>query len=326
MRGIRIINGGLQTTIQDGGRFGYRRFGIPPGGVMDRYSYSLANWLVANEQDEAVLEITLLGPGIEFLSPATIAITGASLNPHLNGIRISEWEAVRVVKGDLLEFRSPERGTRAYLAISGGFDIEEQMGSRSTYLPVALGGINGKPLKRDDIIPLYPGNPFASKDRKVPKDMIPWYSDETELTVVRGVDYALFTQESTENFFSAAYEVSPDSNRMGYRLKGRMVSTVEDANILSYPIHYGTIQVPGDGHPIIMGADCQTIGGYPQFVNVATVSLHKLGQVKPGDRITFRLTDHEDALRQLRSLEKNMESLIGRRHNIVCTDCIKYKH
>ncbi len=326
MRGIKINNGGLLTTIQDAGRFGFRKQGVPPSGAMDIYSFTLANWLVGNDPGEALLEITLLGPEIEFLSSVIFAVTGASLNPFLNGKKVQEWRSVKAVKGDVLEFRSPSNGTRAYLAFSGGFSIPAIMGSMSTYLPAHFGGFEGRALKKGDIIPLYPGNPFSGRERVITPEMIPSYGDKTDLRVVKGVDFGMFPDSSVSSFLYSEFTVSPDSNRMGYRLKGPRINTLAGPDVISYPVHYGSVQVPGDGMPIIMGADSQTTGGYTQIANVITADLPRLAQVKPGDIIRFRMTDYDHAIKELETLNGKIDKLTGKRHNIVCTDCMKYKY
>ncbi|HUS86845.1 MAG TPA: biotin-dependent carboxyltransferase family protein [Bacteroidales bacterium] len=325
MSGIIIHNPGLLTTIQDTGRTGYRQYGMPSSGAMDQLSLRCANWLVGNDLSEAVMEITVMGPDIEFLNSCRFAITGASFSPELNGVKIAEWTTIKAKKGDLLSFGNLRSGARAYLSISGGFRIEDKMGSKSTYLPSAIGGYNGRALKNGDIIPLFPTLPAKFKERKIPFDIIPRYFNNVSLSVLPGVDWNDFSDETKKSFFGTEYIVTSDSNRMGYRLDGPPVRSDVSNEVLSRAVHYGTIQIPGDGQPIIMGADCQTIGGYRQFVNVISAELNLLAQIMPGYRVSFKLVELTAAISDLRKSEDRFAAVFRKGSKIICTDCIVYK-
>ena len=325
MSGIMIHNPGLLSTIQDTGRGGYRQWGMPSSGAMDQLSLRCANWLVGNDLSEAVLEITVIGPDIEFLNSCRFALTGASINPELNGEKIAQWTTVKAKKNDTLSFGNLRSGARAYLSISGGFRIEDKMGSKSTYLPSNIGGYKGRALKKGDIVPLYPTLPAKFKVREIPSYLIPAYLNDVILSVLPGVDWHDFSDKTKKSFFSSEYIVAPDSNRMGYRLDGTPVRSEAGHEILSRAVHYGTIQIPGDGQPIIMGADCQTIGGYRQFVNIISAELNILAQLMPGDKVSFKLTDHVSAVSNLRKLEDKFAAVFRKGSKNVCTDCIVYK-
>ncbi len=322
MKGIRIVNPGMHSTIQDSGRTGFREYGLPVSGVMDIRSFHLANWLVRNDRNEALIETTFPGIVIEFLSTTIFAIAGGDMSPELNGKKIQNWKSYRAKSGMRLELTRLGSGSRAYISFSGGFRIDPQLNSMSTYVKGKLGGYRGRELRKDDIIPLYPSIPYLYKSRKVPDSMIPEYKTDVDLKVVPGVNYDLFSQYSIEEFLKGKFTVSSRSDRMGLRLEGKEIMPETDKQILSYGIHPGTIQVPGDGNPIIMGMDCQTIGGYPQIANIISTDLPRVGQLKPGDQISFRMVTQTEALELLKIYDLSSNKLFGISRS-VCTDCIE---
>ena len=322
MKGIRIINPGMHSTIQDSGRIGFREFGLPLSGVMDINSFHLSNWLVRNNSNEAVIETIFPGLEIEFLSSTIFAVTGANMTPVLNGEKIQNWKSYRAKSGMHLALTRLKSGSRSYISFSGGFRIDPQLNSLSTYVKGKLGGYRGRELRKGDIIPLYPGIPYLFKKRALAAELIPEYGAEIVLKVLPGVDYDLFDQNSIEEFLEGKFTVSNNSDRMGLRLEGKKIIPKTDKQIISYGIHPGAIQVSGDGNPIIMGMDCQTTGGYPQIANIVSADLPELGQIKPGDQISFSLTTNKEALKLLKIYSARNNKLFGTSSSI-CTDCVE---
>lgn len=309
MNGIKILESGLLTTVQDLGRWGYQQVGMVVSGAMDHLSLQIANLLVGNSRSEAGLEITLLGPKIEFETGVVIAITGADLRPKINGEAVDGWRGIYVPKGSILEFGTIQSGCRAYLAVSGGFDLPEVMGSRSTYLRGKLGGLQGRVLAKGDYLPL-------RKKNLNPDDLrFRWYFNQPkypatkEIRIVPGPQFEMFSATGIDNFFNDTYEVTSASDRMGYRLKGPEVEHLDGSDIISDGIPFGGIQVPADGMPIILMADRQTTGGYAKIGTVATVDLPLIAQSKPGDQLKFCKVTVEEAQELYLRLEEILLSL-----------------
>ncbi|MFZ7128579.1 MAG: biotin-dependent carboxyltransferase family protein [Desulfobacterales bacterium] len=294
MEAIRIHAPGPYTTVQDLGRRHYFHLGVPVSGSLDDYAHRVANWLVGNPGQCAVLELSVAGGRMEMLCPADIAVTGAMMNPRLNGIPIPTWSSIRVKAGDMLELGMAENGCRAYLAITGGIDVPEIMGSRSTFVGSRLGGVQGRPLTTGDVL-LRGDAPQLGRTRRLA--WRPIYPDETTLRVVPGPHDAFF-RERLGILFESDFTVSANSNRMGYRLEGPELLRDPDApqSILSVPVTPGNIQVPADGRPIILLRE-QTVGGYTIVATVISPDLFRIAQAKPGDSIRFRRVELEEAHR-----------------------------
>lgn len=291
---IRIIKGGLLTTVQDLGRKGYQRYGVSVSGVVDEYSCVIANILVGNDDGEAVLESTLMGPEIQFTTDTVIAVTGGDLSPCLNGKKLQRYRAVQVRKGDVLSFGDVVSGCRAYIAFAGGLDVKPVMGSRSTYVKAKLGGVEGRKLKDGDVIGL-------RDPKKAPKNIerrfigIPELSNDHAVFVLMGPNDDAFTEKGIKTFLSSVYTVTNESDRMGCRLSGEKIEHVIDGNIITDGISFGAIQVPTSGEPIVMLSDRQTTGGYAKIACVTSASLPILAQCKAGDTVRFIKTDIESA-------------------------------
>lgn len=309
MSGIKILEPGLLTTVQDLGRWGYQQVGIVVSGAMDHLSLQMANLLVGNCRDEAGLEITLFGPKLEFETDTVIAITGASLRPKINGEIVDGWRGIFVPAGSILEFGAIQSGCRAYLTVSGGFDLPKVMGSRSTYLLGKLGGLQGRALVKGDYVPLRKKNLSLDDVRFRWYFNQPEYSMTKEVRIVPGPQFEMFSSEGIDNFFNGTYEITPASDRMGYRLKGPKVEHRNGSDIISDGIPFGGIQVPPDGMPIILMADRQTTGGYAKIGTVATVDLPLIAQSKPGDQLKFCKVSVEEAQELYLKLEEILSSL-----------------
>ena len=307
---LTICKGGMQTTVQDLGRSGFQKYGVVAAGAMDPYALRMANLLVGNEENAAALEIALMGPEIQFEEDAFISICGGDLSPQLNGKAIGLWRSVRVQKGQRLTFETPRRGCRAYLAVAGGIDVPEVMGSRSTYLRAALGGFNGRALKSGDQLAIgAPGRPYLADAGNSWFMPSPYYSSKPEIRVTAGRQFHSFSEDSRERFFSEPFTVSSQSDRMGYRLDGTQLALSDKQEMLSEAVAFGTIQVPHDGNLIILMADRQTAGGYPKIAEAITVDLPLISQLKPGDRLRFTQVSIEEAQRLLRLQEHTIKCL-----------------
>jgi biotin-dependent carboxylase-like uncharacterized protein len=290
MTGLIVTDPGPLTTVQDLGRPGYQRVGIPPSGPIDRVAFVLANRLVGNPDGAAGLEMTLRGPRLEVGRECVVAVTGGEMGFSVNGQAAPAWTAVRLRPGDAVAFRMVEAGCRAYLAVAGGLDTPPILGSRATYLRGQLGGVEGRPLRKGDGLPI--GMPPAALDRlqgrAVPPSRRPAYPAQVDCRVILGPQDDRFTPEGIAAFLDGPYEVTPYSDRMGYRLKGPLITHARGHDIFSDGIPLGGIQVPGEGQPIVLLVDRQTTGGYTKIATVISVDVGRLGQTRPGHRVRFR--------------------------------------
>jgi len=303
---IELEKGGLLTTIQDLGRPGKQVYGVPLSGAMDRFSMQVANLLVGNPPDAPVLEFTLIGPVIRFSCAQVIAITGGDFHAHLDGVPVPAWQAVPVEAGARLVMGPCSSGARGYLAVAGGFPVPPVMGSAATNLRGGYGGWHGRALKTGDRIPVPDlgarSRPFSGMRRRLAPRWIPDYAAFRPVRVIRGPHADHFHSEAWQRFLASNYRVSPASDRMGYRLQGPALTHQQTADILPTFIFPGTIQVPADGQPIVLMADCQVTGGYAVIGVVAGVDLPYVAQRKPGDELCFRAISVEEA-QQLRRQE-----------------------
>lgn len=313
---ITILNPGLLTTVQDFGRIGYQQFGVPVSGVVDPRAMSIANILVDNPEDEAVLECTMLGPQIRFNAPNAIAITGGDLGPTIDNQPIPNYAAIRVEAGQVLRFAGLRSGCRAYIAFAGGLDIAPVMGSRSTYMKAKIGGVEGRKLQKDDVIKFRKPNPDLRglNIRHISPEFVPRL--EYKIRVVLGPQDGMFTEHGIETFLSESYVVTPEFDRMGCRLDGEIIEHKgESGDIISDGIAFGAIQVPTAGKPIIMLSDRQTTGGYTKIANVISADFRILAQLKAGDRVRFAqvsVAAAQDALLTQRAALKTLRTAVSR--------------
>lgn len=325
---LKVIQPGMLSTIQDIGRYGYQRYGMPTAGAMDTFALRAANALLGNDDNAACIEATVLGPRIEILADTTIAVTGANVSPRLDSEPIPMWQSVAVSKGSRLELRGPKDGMRGYLAVAGGIDVPEVMGSRATYMKAAIGGVEGRPLRTGDIMNALGDTPEEPATvRNIPADAIPQYGSAHELRVVLGPQQAAFTQAGIDTFLSETYTVSIHSDRMGYRLEGEPVEHTDGPDVISDGTPLGTIQVPGDGQPIILLSDRGTTGGYTKIATVISTDLSKVAQAMPGHTVRFRAVSVEEAQEAYRRQEALLRSIrhaptTGARIAVVMDDAI----
>lgn len=309
---LKVHRAGILSTVQDLGRHGYQRFGVPVGGVMDEYSHRLANLLVGNAEQEATLEITLAGPRLEFTEDGLIGVCGGDFTPTIDGRKVPAARPVLVAKGSVLDFGTCRLGCRAYLAVAGGFEVPRVMGSKSTYLRGGFGGFEGRSLRRGDVLligeggaQLYPGlraelargTAFAFPRWSVNAHSAFLAHDHHRIHFVPGRHWDLFSEDSRLQFPSVQFRIAPESDRMGYRLEGPPLVLKQPVEILSEAVTFGTIQIPPDGRPIVLMANRQTTGGYPRIGEVSTVDLPLLAQLPPGDTVQFEPMTLEDSQR-----------------------------
>ena len=279
--------------MQDWGRFGYQDCGVPVSGAMDRMALRIGNVLVGNQEGEAGLEITLGGFKAEFLSDMSFAVTGVDHCASLNGRSIPNWTSLSAAQGDLLTIDQARSGCRFYLALAGGIEAPLVMGSKSTYLRGGFGGFHGRRLARGDILRI--GRPVGKPITEHPATLIPRYSDEPLLRVILGPQDDRISEEGLASFLSQQYQVSERSDRMGCVLRGPAITHKDGADIISDGTIAGAVQVPGNGQPIVLMADCQTIGGYVRIATVVTFDLPLLAQVRPGCAVRFAAISLLDA-------------------------------
>lgn len=307
---IKVITPGMLSTIQDGGRKGFAAMGFNASGVMDVRSYHIANALVGNFTDEAVIEMTYLGGSFKFLESNYIAITGADMSPKLDGVPVEMYTTIFVKQDETLTFSAAASGMRAYIAVRGGIDVPVIMGSRSTNLKCKLGGLDGRPLKAGDIVPCRDVYDEFHKHliHSVPKE--DFGSDEITVRVLLGPQDDYFTEHGIKTFLNSTYTVTNESDRMGCKLSGEKIEYKNTVDIISDGIVFGSIQIPRTGNPIIMLADRQTTGGYAKIATVISVDLPLLAQARPGTKVHFELIDRQKAERLLKQEQKKFHSYL----------------
>ena len=284
-RAFRIVQAGMWTTVQDLGRVGQRAAGVPLSGAMDAFAARVANLLVGNAENTAVLELTLLGPEIEFLSDGWIALTGAEF------AGVEAWRPVAVRAGQSIKFGAAKKGCRGYLALAGGIEVAPVLGSRSTYGRAGLGGWQGRALRAGDVLPLGPAVRAISERWSIDLSMMSNYGAAPTVRVISGAH----ASEFGDTWLKTEFRVTPQSDRMGMRLAGTSLVRTVSGDLPSSAVAPGTVQVPPDGQPIVLLADAQTIGGYPQLAHVISVDLPLLAQLRPGDAVRFRVVAIEQA-------------------------------
>jgi antagonist of KipI len=305
---ISILEPGPQTTIQDLGRLGQLRYGIPPSGPMDRRAFVLANRLVGNPDGAAALECTVAGPRFQARTSVVCAVTGADVPVAVNDAPAPMWTTLALSAGDTLKIGAARAGVRAYVAFAGGIDVPRVLGSRATFLRGRLGGLGGRALKKDDALSLGPAT--SSPRRRVKVVSIPPLESEPTLRVVLGPQDDRFTEEGIATFLGAAYEVLPQSDRMGARLRGSRITHRRGHDIVSDGIALGSVQVPGDGQPIVLLVDRQSTGGYTKIATVCSVDIARLGQTRPGHRVHFQAVALARAHELLRESVVSLETAV----------------
>ena len=289
---MRVIEPGLFTTVQDLGREGFGPMGVSPSGAADPISLRIGNRLVGNPEGAAALEMTLLGGTFEFPAGAVVALTGSDFGPPLG-------KPIELQPGETLKLGPTRSGARCYLCVRGGIEVKLFLGSASTHILSGLGGFEGRPLKRGDVLKIgqpigafhmrtFVAPPTRKSLRVTPGPQSDWFSDA---------------------FYAATYRVTEEANRMGLRLEGPPVPALTNREMISEGVALGAIQVPPGGQPIILFVEQQTAGGYPKIANVIAADLASIGQLRPRDEIRFERVDFETARRLLREQEDLIASL-----------------
>jgi antagonist of KipI len=321
---IEVLRPGLLTTVQDLGRPGFRDQGVPVGGAADAVALRVANLLVGNPQSAAGVEMTLAGPRLHFTRDTLIALGGAEMDAELDGAPVGFWRPVRVRAGATLDVGGARAGCRAYLTCAGGIDVPPVLGSRSTYSPARFGGLDGRPLRAGDRLPVGEAGVRADAVRGameregrgtgaapwfVSPSALPAYGPDPELLLIPGSHAAALTPEARADLFGGRFRVSPRSDRMGCRLDGPALALAAPLELTSEGVAPGTVQLPPGGSPIVLGADGGTTGGYPRVGHVATVHHPLLAQLRPGDTVRFRETTVAEAHLLLRARERGIDAL-----------------
>ncbi len=302
---IRVISGGLLTTVQDLGRWGFQASGVPPAGPMDRVSHRWANRLVGNPDGAATLEITLEGPELFFDTPAIVAVSGAEFALTFDDHEVPMGTRIDMPRGGRLRFGARTAGARAYLAVAGGILIQEVLGSRATHLVSRLGGVAGRALIAGDVLPTV-ANPAAGSTLRPGPAPLSIPTGGATLRVMAGCHGERFEPAAQATLTGGRYTVSLQSNRMAYRLEGPRLEHRMANELISDAAPMGALQVPGSGLPMLLMADRATTGGYPVIAVVIAADLALGGQLAPGDWVEFALCSHVEAMRALIAQERVM--------------------
>jgi antagonist of KipI len=297
---VIVITPGMLTTVQDIGRHGYAHLGISPSGAADALSLRVANRIAGNPENAPVLEMTLISPTLQFHHPATISLAGAAIQSGSQSLPL--YEPLEIRPGFTLHGGPLIEGARCYLAIRGGFNIPRIMASASTHLAARFGGFKGRALKPGDelecdTLPCTSVRPASTQIREL-------FQQAGRIRVTPGLQWDWFANEMTNRFLSSQFEVSEVSDRSGLRLSGPEIHAHQNSELLTEGVPLGAIQVPPNAQPIILFVDQQTTGGYPKIANVATVDLHRIGQLRPRDKINFELISVESAINLFRERER----------------------
>ena len=303
---IEVQTPGLFTTVQDLGREGFGPMGVSPSGAADPISLRLGNRLVGNNEDAPALEMTLLGGTFRFPEGAVVALAGSEFGADLDGNPVDLWTSFEVRPGQTLHLGPTRSGARCYLCVQGGIDVEHFLGSASTHVLTGLGGLNGRPLKKGDVLRVK-STRSSFRNRRIAPRIVERISPRNVLRVTAGPQSDWFAESSQQLFYETAYRVAEESNRLGLRLEGSSVPTRSERQMITEGVSLGAIQIPAGGQPIILFVDQQTTGGYPKIANVVSADIHKLGQLRPRDEIRFERIGLEAA----RSLLREQEELLA---------------
>lgn len=297
---IRVQQPGMFTTVQDLGREGFGPLGVSPSGAADPIALRLGNALVGNPGNTAALEMTLLGGTFQFEEPAVVALAGSDFGPPV-------WTSFELAAGETLRVGPTRSGARCYLCVAGGIEVTPFLGSASTHMLSGLGGLDGRALKKGDVLRTGPA-PGSFRKRTVAPAALEALAPRKILRVTKGPQSERFSEAARAAFYECTYRVTEESNRMGLRLEGTPVDGHVSGHMISEGVSLGAIQVPAGGQPIILFVEQQTAGGYPKVANIITADLPSVGQLRPRDEIRFELVDMETARSLLRRQEEILAS------------------
>lgn len=340
---IQVLRAGALTTVQDGGRTGWRHLGVARGGAMDLSALHFANVLVGNHPDAAALECTFSGPELQFDTDTVIALAGPAPAAWAGGHQLPVWRPVLVRAGARVSIEPPQRGVRTTVAVSGGIDVPVVLGGRGTDLAAGMGGVDGRPLRPGDELRTLPPSDDAARVARwllhlpvgqsrgcynaaqwcAPRwfashEVRPAHGSDDEsdagrivttLRVIAGPEWDACGEPVHAALTQQPFRVLPASNRMGVRLHGEPLPMAQGVEMVSSPVTPGTVQVPPDGQPIVLGADAQTVGGYPRIAHVISADLPLLAQAPPGSTIMLRMTGLGDAHELMRQRDAHLREL-----------------
>ncbi|MCC3702334.1 biotin-dependent carboxyltransferase family protein [Rouxiella badensis] len=301
---LKVLRAGMQTTVQDLGREGYRQLGVSQSGALDVPALRIANLLVGNDENAAGLEITLGQFSVQFTKKGWIALAGAGSHTTLDGVSLWTGWCYPVKAGQVLTMKMPMRGMRSYLAVAGGINVPEVLDSRSTDIKAGFGGFEGRALKDGDVLSVGKAVKEPQKSTGVKQLLF-----GNRIRAVPGPEYQEFSHDARESFWRTAWQLSPQSNRMGYRLHGHELTREIKREMLSHGLVPGVVQVPHGGQPIVLMADAQTTGGYPRIACVIEADLYHLAQIRLGMPIHFVKCTVEEALHAKREQDRFIEQI-----------------
>ncbi|SDE30109.1 biotin-dependent carboxyltransferase family protein [Sporomusa acidovorans] len=306
---ITVIQQGFFTTVQDEGRWGYQAYGLPTAGMMDRQAGRTANLLAGNALQAAVLEMTSMGAAFRFDEEQLVAVAGADMQVKVNGVSVPNWSAFVVPKNGEVRFAAAVTGYRAYMAVRGGVDVPLVLGSRSTCVKAGIGGYQGRTLRQGDVLAVGQAGEEAGRARTLPHEYVPAYGGKVSVRVILGPQQDMFADEAIATFFTKAYTVTKQADRIGYRLTGPRILPVSTADIISDAVYQGAVQIATNGMPFIMMADHQTTGGFAKIGYVLRSDLPKVAQTKTGDSIRFCRVSEAEAIAALKDEQQMFASI-----------------
>lgn len=308
MKIIQVLAPGLLTTVQDFGREGFAPMGVSPSGAADAVSLRIGNRLVGNAEGAAGLEMTLLGGTFTFPRGAVVVLTGSDLGATLDDAPVEVWSSFEVRAGQTLRMGPTRGGARCYLCVQGGIAVKDFLGSASTHILSGLGGHEGRPLRKGDVLKIGAANGSFHR-KKVAPQALERLAPRQILRVTAGPQSDWFPEETQGNFYRSTYRVAEESNRMGIRLEGAAALPVPfGGEMISEGVALGAVQITAGGLPIILFVEQQTTGGYPKLANVISADLHSLGQLRPRDKVRFERVEFETARALLIEQEKFLTS------------------
>lgn len=304
-----VIQPGVLSLLQDSGRYGYSNTGLTTGGPADGWSFRWANYLLQNHPSATVIEVSVGGLQLQAEADSYFCLCGATMPLTVNGHVKPLWTVHKVQAGDRIELGMATSGLRAYLAVAGGFSIAPQFGSTATVLRESIGGLNGGKLQAGDKLPLsetYPGK--ATAGLGVPEEYQPRFTAIATLRLIEGYQAGIFPEEQRRRFYQQPYKVTPQADRMGYKLSGTAIQCPQ-RSMLSEGICYGAVQIPPDGQPIVLLNDRQTLGGYPKIGTVLSLDCWQLAQVTAGASVYFMPMSAAEAHQALRLSEVRFHAI-----------------
>jgi antagonist of KipI len=302
---LSFTSNSILTTVQDLGRIGTRDLGINPSGAMDTHAVRLINTLLGNDENEAVLEMHFPAADIKFNENAVIALGGADFGATIDDNLIENWRAIYVNKGSILKFTEKLFGARQYLSVKSGFETEKWLGSASVNLVAGI----GKSLKKDDELNFKSKTQVSNPQAKIANSLLPLYSKFPTVRVIAGSNFEKLNALSEQTFLKKTFTISTESNRMGFRLTGEPLYLSDNTELISTAVNFGTIQLLPNGQMIILMADHQTTGGYPQIANVISSDLPLLAQLNANDKVAFHQVSINEAERLTLQFERDLNFL-----------------